>query len=64
VLPGLKGLSDRLFKVRHRAPTPVFCPKCKSHKIKLKESYGILPHVYKCNECGYEGHLVLELEEE
>ena len=63
-MPGLKGLADKLFKVRHRAPRPVFCPNCRSHKIKLKESYGILPHVYRCSECGYEGSLVLELEEE
>ena len=63
-MPGLKGLSDKLFKVRHRTPSPVFCPKCGSHKIKLKESYGILPRVYRCSECGYEGPLVLELEEE
>lgn len=60
----LKGLADKLFKVRHRAPRPFFCPKCSSHKIKLKESYGILPQVYRCSECGYEGSLILELEEE
>ena len=63
-MPGLKGLFDILFKVRHRAPTPVFCPNCGGHEIKLKERYGILPHVYRCAECGYEGPLVLELEDE
>jgi len=63
-LPGLKGLSDKLFKIRHRAPKPVFCPKCGSHKMKVKESYGILPHMYTCTECGYEGPLFLEIEEE
>ena len=63
-MPGLKGLSDKLFKIRHRAPKPVFCPKCGSHKMKVKESYGILPHMYTCTECGYEGPLFLEIEEE
>lgn len=32
--------------------------------MKLKEGYGILPHMYRCTECGYEGSLVLEIEEE
>jgi predicted RNA-binding Zn-ribbon protein involved in translation (DUF1610 family) len=63
-LSGLKGLPDKLFKIRHRAPKPVFCPKCGSHKMKVKESYGILPHMYTCTECGYEGPLFLEIEEE
>ena len=63
-MPGLKGLSDKLFKIRHRAPRPVFCPKCGGHKMKLKEGYGILPYMYRCTECGYEGPLVLEIEEE
>lgn len=63
-MPGLKGLSDKLFEIRHRAPKPVFCPKCGSHKMKVKESYGILPHMYTCTECGYEGPLFLEIEEE
>ena len=63
-MPGLKGLSDKLFKIRHRAPKPVFCPKCGSHKMQVNESYGILPHMYTCTECGYEGPLFLEIEEE
>ncbi len=60
----LKGILNILFKARHRTPKPVFCPRCGSHEIKLKESYGILPRMYTCSECGYEGPLVLELEEE
>lgn len=63
-MPWLKGLSDILFEVRHRAPRPVFCPRCGSHEMKVKEGYGILPAVYTCAKCGYEGPLVLEIEEE
>jgi hypothetical protein len=32
--------------------------------MKLKENYGILPRVYQCEECDYEGSLILELEPE
>lgn len=60
----LEGIMDTLRKARHRPPNPVFCPNCRSHKIKLKESYGILPRIYRCEDCGYEGPLVLELEPE
>ncbi|MBN2334042.1 hypothetical protein JXL21_00685 [Candidatus Bathyarchaeota archaeon] len=63
-MPGLKGLKDTRFKVTHRTPKPVFCPVCRSHKVKIKESYGILPQMYHCEDCGYEGTLILELEEE
>jgi predicted RNA-binding Zn-ribbon protein involved in translation (DUF1610 family) len=42
----------------------MFCPNCQSPKIKIRESYGILPQMYYCEECGYEGHLILELEPE
>ncbi len=32
--------------------------------MRSSESYGILPHKYVCEDCGYEGNIVLELEEE
>ena len=31
---------------------------------KLKESFGILPQMYHCENCDYEGPLILELEPE
>ena len=37
---------------------------CNSPRIRLKESYGILPQIYHCEDCGYEGHVILELEPE
>ena len=60
----IKGMVDALKSARYRAPEPVFCPQCRSYKVKLKESYGILPRVYHCENCGYEGPLILELEPE
>ncbi len=32
--------------------------------MRSSESYGILPQKYVCDDCGYEGNIVLELEEE
>jgi transposase-like protein len=55
---------ETLKQIRFRTPKPVFCPKCKSAKIFSKENYGILPSVYKCKNCNYEGTLILELDVE
>ena len=63
-MASLKGLIDTLKRTRHRTLKPVFCPNCRSHRVKLKESYGMLPPTYSCVDCGYEGTLVLELEPE
>jgi len=61
-LPFLKGIMDTLKKVKHSAPKPVFCPRCKSSKIKRLQNYGILPTEYHCEKCGYQGTLVIEIE--
>jgi len=63
-VPRLDDILDILKKSKHQRPRPVFCPNCQSPKIKLKESYGILPQMYHCEKCGYEGPLILELEPE
>ncbi len=60
----LKEILDVLRDATHSSPKPVFCPNCKSPKLKPSESYGILPQKYLCEECGYEGNLVLELDED
>lgn len=60
----LKTILDALKNTKHSTPQPVFCPKCSSPRIRLKESYGILPQIYHCDDCGYEGHIILELEPE
>jgi predicted RNA-binding Zn-ribbon protein involved in translation (DUF1610 family) len=61
-VPRLKEIIDILKKSKHSSPKPVFCPACYSAKLKHNESYGILPRLYRCENCGYEGPLVLELE--
>lgn len=63
-MPSIKAMIDTLKQIRFRTPKPVFCPKCKSTKIILKENYGILPSIYKCNNCDFEGNFILELDDE
>ena len=63
-MPRLKEIIDILKQSKHSSPRPVFCPNCYSAKIKQNESYGILPRLYYCEKCGYEGPLILELEKE
>ena len=60
----LREIIDILKDAKHSTPKPIFCPACKSPDLKKTESYGILPQKYVCEKCGYEGNLVLELEEE
>ncbi len=44
------------------------CPKCGSRQIHSTLTGGgkgwIIPSTYKCDVCGYEGSIVVELEEE
>ncbi len=52
--------------LKHSGPSPHACPACGSMKIKQQGSLSgwLLPAVYACEECGYVGRLVLELEKE
>ena len=63
-MPRLKEILDVLRDAKHSPPKPVFCPICKSPNLKPSESYGILPQKYVCGDCGYEGNIVLEIDEE
>lgn len=51
---------------RKKTPAYITCPKCGSQKIqRLSVGWpGITPITYSCNECGYSGPLVLELDKE
>jgi len=62
-VPRIGDILDIFKDARHSTPKPVFCPNCKSPKMRSNESYGILPQKYVCDDCGYEGNIVLELEE-
>ena len=66
----MKKLDDvrEVFKsIKHRTPTQIYCPRCCSPKIKLTSSLavgGIFPKQYYCEECGYVGSVVMELEKD
>ena len=57
----------RVFKnVKRRKPTQIFCPRCASPKIHLFSSLDLwlTPQSYLCDDCGYRGVIVMELEKE
>ena len=51
----------RRVKVRSR-PSVLVCPVCGSRRI-IQISTGITPTRYVCEDCGYTGYLVVEIEE-
>jgi ssDNA-binding Zn-finger/Zn-ribbon topoisomerase 1 len=62
----LKDLSDVLKGMKRRNQTIKLCPKCRSPKLKLSSSFDIwlTPEQYVCENCGYKGPIILEVEEE
>jgi transcription elongation factor Elf1 len=55
-----------IFKnTKRRKPTQIFCPRCCSPKIQLSTSLDVwlTPKQYYCENCGYLGIIVMELEE-
>jgi len=60
----IDGIRDVFKHTKHRKPTQIFCPRCCSPKIRLSSSldYWLTPKQYYCEECGYQGILVMELE--
>ncbi|MEM1538981.1 MAG: hypothetical protein QXK33_01010 [Candidatus Bathyarchaeia archaeon] len=51
--------------MKHHAPSKIYCPKCGSPNIRLSSSldYWLTPKKYVCENCGYFGPVVMELEE-
>jgi predicted RNA-binding Zn-ribbon protein involved in translation (DUF1610 family) len=60
------GFREIFKTVKHRKPAQIFCPKCASPKIHLSSSLDLwlTPRSYVCEECGYSGLIVMELEKE
>jgi DNA-directed RNA polymerase subunit RPC12/RpoP len=52
--------------VKHRKPSQIFCPRCASPKIHLFSGLDLwlTPRSYLCDDCGYRGLIVMELEKE
>jgi rubredoxin len=58
------GIRDILKNTKHRKPTQIYCPRCASPKIALSSSLAVwlTPKQYFCENCGYLGIIVMELE--
>ena len=71
ILKDIHGVFKGLKRKKLGKWTPRFCPKCGSPRIRLSSSfdvyprmYGLTPGKYFCENCGYKGPVVMELEEE
>lgn len=62
---GLLGdVRDILRSLKHRKPSKIYCPRCASPKIHVSSGfdYWLVPVKYVCDNCGYVGPIVMELE--
>jgi len=61
----MSSFFDALKSLKHSATGPKACPICGSVEVKMRGSLNgwLLPAVYSCEQCGYSGSLVLELED-
>ena len=60
------GIREIIKNTKHRNPTQIYCPRCASPKIALSSSLAVwlTPKQYYCENCGYLGIIVLELEKD
>jgi predicted RNA-binding Zn-ribbon protein involved in translation (DUF1610 family) len=60
------GVREFFDSFKHRKPAQIFCPRCASPKIHLSSSldFWLTPKTYVCDNCGYSGLIVMELEKE
>ncbi|MCW3981397.1 MAG: hypothetical protein NWF11_07995 [Candidatus Bathyarchaeota archaeon] len=51
--------------LRREKLTRKYCPRCRNPYISLSSKFDVwlLPEQYICEECGYHGPIVLEIEE-
>jgi predicted RNA-binding Zn-ribbon protein involved in translation (DUF1610 family) len=62
----LHSMHEILKTLKHRRPSKIYCPKCGGSEIRLFSSsdYWLTPKKYVCEDCGYYGPVVMELEKE
>ena len=62
----IDGIREVFKTIKHQKPTQIFCPRCASPKIHLTSSLAVwlTPKQYYCEECGYVGIIVMELEKD
>jgi len=62
----LQNIREVFKTLKRRKPSKIYCPRCGSPKIRLSSSldYWLTPKKYVCENCGYAGPIVMELEKE
>jgi predicted RNA-binding Zn-ribbon protein involved in translation (DUF1610 family) len=62
----LGDIREVLKTLKRRRPSKIYCPKCGAAGIHLSSSldYWLTPKKYVCDDCGYNGPIVMELEKE
>jgi len=62
----LRDLLNVLMKTKRSNLSPFACPRCSSQKIRLSSKFDIwlTPEQYVCENCGYKGPIVLQLEKD
>ncbi|MEM1552077.1 MAG: hypothetical protein QXH03_05365 [Candidatus Bathyarchaeia archaeon] len=62
----LQNMREVLKTLKHRSLSKIYCPKCGSPRIHLSSSldYWLTPKKYVCEDCGYVGPVVMEIEKE
>jgi len=62
----LGDIREVLKTLKHGKPSKIYCPRCASPNIHLSSSfdYWLTPKKYVCDDCGYSGLIVMELEKE
>jgi predicted RNA-binding Zn-ribbon protein involved in translation (DUF1610 family) len=62
----LQNIREVFKTLKYRIPSKIYCPRCGSAKIRLSSSldYWLTPKKYVCENCGYVGPIVMELEKE
>jgi len=61
----LRNLRDVFKSMKRRSQTLKLCPRCGSPKLRLSSRFDVwlTPEQYICENCGYKGPIVMELEE-
>jgi len=62
----LQDIKEVLKTLSRSRPTKIYCPRCGSPEIHLSSSldYWLTPKKYMCQNCGYVGPIIMEVEKE
>ncbi|MEM2995577.1 MAG: hypothetical protein QXI91_06165 [Candidatus Bathyarchaeia archaeon] len=62
----LEDVREVFRMLKHKKPSKIYCPRCGSPKMHLSSILDgwLAPKKYVCEECGYIGPIVMEIEKE